>query len=163
MQPPPPTLRRVKGDLELLRNPWSSSHADSVVRILQQLSHSAEGNNWAVVAGLFASVLILFAVLITLLAFPISPRLVSLGGVLLIAALLGTGLRTVTHFLAEPDIKVSATRTLTEATGGVLVAVGVFLVYFAGGFTIRGNAPFIAQPDQTTYYIPRARVVGHPG
>jgi hypothetical protein len=160
MRPPPSTLRRVKGDLELLRNPWSSAHADSVVRILQQLSHSAEGNSLAVVAGLLASVLILFAALITLLAFPISPRLVSLGGVLLIAALLGTGLRTVTHLLAEPDIKISATRTLTEATGGVLVAVGLFLLYFAGGLTIVGNAQFIDQLDQRTDYFRLAVVLG---
>ncbi len=66
---------------------------------------------------------------------------------LIVSALLGTGLRTALRVLREVRPRISVRRVLNEGVIGLLVAFGLSLLYLAGGVTITGDMKFVSVSD----------------
>lgn len=138
------------GKLANLKETWDPSMADLVVSATKTL---VERNPYRSEKIMPQSVMVVLPVLlyglwISLFVNEIKSLMtVSVFVLLILSALLGTGLRTALRTLREVRPRISVRRVLNEGVIGLLVSFGLSLLYLAGGVTITGDMTFVSVSD----------------
>lgn len=149
------------GKLANLSERWDPSMADLVVSTTKAL---VERNPYRLEKEMPQTVMVVLPVLlygawIGLFVNPIDGWMSEcFFALLIVSALLGTGLRTALRVLREVRPRISVRRVLNEGVIGLLVAFGLSLLYLAGGVTITGGMKFVSVIDKDLLEFQRIAV-----
>lgn len=132
----------TEDDLAPLREPWGPSTAEAIVKLAESLYRRNPFKRRAEIMPLLtlALCLALLALWIGLiLGFIPLQRSVAVLGLLVIAAFLGSGLRSSVRLVADDALTVTPRDFIRQTTAATLLAFVLYLIYLAGGVVLTGD------------------------
>jgi len=135
-------------DEAALGMPWRRDSATVVVNGAQALARKAfRSDGWGAQVAMLVLPLVLMAGWVALFQRPFTVGSdVSFYAMLIIAALLGTVLRSLMRVIGDGS-RLDPRTLLTEAAAGILVAFGFALLYWAGVVVINADVPSVPAKD----------------
>jgi hypothetical protein len=128
-------------DVRVLRSPWNTKSADTVVNIAEALVKRNPFRQDQVSQVVAASLIVLLLVgwVSVFIMGKGTPSDIAIFGLLGISALIGTGLRTELRLVANEMSLLSGRKITVEAIVGILLAFVFCLLYLAGNFVLTGT------------------------
>lgn len=134
---------------------WNKDSADYSIKLLKKIKDS----------GLFAdsdktthfllasSALTGFTLWAWIFAAPFNSLIISLFSLLAISSFLGATLRSLLSILSDPNNILRGSKLIVEVSAGVVLSLGLSMLYLTGGFAVTGNFKFITMLTQQADYI----------
>ena len=144
-------LKGMPRNLNNLAETWSADHAQIVVECLNPLKKKNPYKRSGV-GKKIGNLLFTLALLISWIFFTTSSPFggfVTFFILLGFAVVLGTNLKTILTQLDNGTDEADFGQALMETTAGLIVAMGLALLFFAGGFVVNGSWDFAALSNQS--------------